>query len=514
MNDYLPPDGVSLEDLSDALSTGLELLGGEELETDRAFYDTFDGLLHAKGLALVYEAGRLVLVALDSGDERAALPSAEPIRPLFAGELAPGPLRDQLAEIVEVRALLPVGRIHSRVRALDVLDRERKTVVRVALELSAPVSPSGYQTTLLPRLRLSPVRGYDDQLERIRNRLEHELGYRPAPRPLVDEAIIAAGGTPGGTTAKIDVPLSYDERADRAAAVILRRLLDVIEANLDGTIADIDTEFLHDFRVSVRRSRSVQRELKEVFPPTLLARFRGDFRWLQQITGDSRDLDVYVLEFDRYRAMVPDDMRADLQPLLGVLRGRRLGARREMVRALRSEQATTLLSDWASFLAGLEEMPVDDRPAAALPIGELAGERIRKVYRQMVRMGADIDDSSPPEHYHELRKKGKELRYLLELFGTPLYPAEVVKPMIRALKALQDVLGRHQDREVQVATLRSLRNEVAALPGGPAALMAMGVLVQRLYEDEQAARDEFAARFEEFASREQRRLVKDTFGAG
>ncbi len=60
---------------------------------------------------------------------------------------------------------------------------------------------------------------------------------------------------------------------------------------------------------------------------------------------------------------------------------------------------------------------MDDRPAATMPIGELAGERIRKVYRRMVQMGRAIDDSSPPEAYHELRKKGKELRYLLELFG-------------------------------------------------------------------------------------------------
>ena len=73
-------------------------------------------------------------------------------------------------------------------------------------------------------------------------------------------------------------------------------------------------------------------------------------------------------------------------------------------------------------------------------------------------MGGAIDASSPAEAYHELRKKGKELRYLLELFGVPLFPDEVVKPMIKSLKALQDVLGRHQDREVQTAMLRSLRD--------------------------------------------------------
>jgi CHAD domain-containing protein len=125
----------------------------------------------------------------------------------------------------------------------------------------------------------------------------------------------------------------------------------------------------------------------------------------------------------------------------------------------------------------------------------------------MVRMGDAIDASSTAEDYHELRKQGKELRYLLELLGAPLYPGEVVKPMIKSLKSLQDVLGRHQDREVQVALVRSLAPEV----GEPEALMAMGALIGRLTDDERAARGEFAGRFAEFASMQQRRLVKETF---
>jgi CHAD domain-containing protein len=182
-----------------------------------------------------------------------------------------------------------------------------------------------------------------------------------------------------------------------------------------------------------------------------------------------------------------------------------------MVRALRSKRTTTLLSDWGSFLEGLEAMPEDERPYAARPIGEVSGERIRKVYRRMLKMGDAIDASSPAAAYHELRKKGKELRYLLELFGVPLYPEEVVKPMIKSLKALQDVLGRHQDREVQISLLRSLGPSVAEAAAGEVALMAIGALVARLGEDERAARGEFAGRFAEFSSTEQRRLVKETF---
>jgi CHAD domain-containing protein len=171
-----------------------------------------------------------------------------------------------------------------------------------------------------------------------------------------------------------------------------------------------------------------------------------------------------------------------------------------------------LLSGWGPFLDRLDRLSDAQRPDAARPIGEVSGERIRKVYRRMLKMGGAIDESSPAEAYHELRKKGKELRYLLELFGVPLYPEEVVKPMIKTLKGLQDVLGRHQDREVQIALLRSLGPEVGEVSGGDAALMAIGALVARLGEDEHAARGEFAGRFAEFASKDQRHLVEETFG--
>jgi hypothetical protein len=41
--------------------------------------------------------------------------------------------------------------------------------------------------------------------------------------------------------------------------------------------------------------------------------------------------------------------------------------------------------------------------------------------------------------------------------------------------------------------------------------MAMGLLVERLGQDERDARAEFASRFSDFASKSQRKLVKRTF---
>jgi CHAD domain-containing protein len=126
---------------------------------------------------------------------------------------------------------------------------------------------------------------------------------------------------------------------------------------------------------------------------------------------------------------------------------------------------------------------------------------VRKVYGRMVKLGGSIDEDSPAEDLHTLRKRGKELRYLLEIFGG-LWPKDDVKPMVAALKGLQDVLGSFQDREVQADFLRGL----------DAADEGVGAVAERLLGDQAAARAEFAERFAAFASEANRSRVARVFG--
>jgi CHAD domain-containing protein len=311
--------------------------------------------------------------------------------------------------------------------------------------------------------------------------------------------------------AKVNVPLAYDQRADAGAVAVLRSLLEVIGENVEGAISGEDPEHLHQLRIAVRRSRTVQRQLKGVFGPDELPGFQAEFRWLQQATGTARDLDVYLEALESLRAMLPEEMRDDLDPLVPVLAHSRLAARADMTRALRSDRTANLIEDWERLLETMLEHSADDRPAATRPIGEVAGKRIRKVYKRIVKLGRAITHDSPAADYHALRKKGKELRYLLELFGARLFDEDAVGPLVKSLKALQEVLGRHQDREVQIAMLRSSAEEVASLPGGGPACMAMGALVERLRADQRVARDEFAERFAKLAGKPQRALVRETF---
>jgi CHAD domain-containing protein len=367
---------------------------------------------------------------------------------------------------------------------IEVRDRLDKLVCRIAVLVAAGDSFW---------LTLEPLKGYSPDAERIRRRLR------------------AAGFQSEEDWKHAEVEMAPGERADIAVARVLLRLLEIQDANLPGALADSHVEFLHDYRVAIRRTRSVLREMRGVFAPAELDRVRTEFKWLQDQTSATRDLDVYLQEFEQLRALAPgarqDDLGA-LEPLLVELHRR---ARAAMEQALRSDRARRLRDDWAQALPVLVLADEAERPDAARPIGELAGERIRRVHRRMVKMGRAISADSAPEQYHELRKRGKELRYLLELFGAALFTPEVVRPMIKALKGLQDVLGRHQDREIQIEMLGELGQELVLRPGGAEALMAVGTLIDRLQGDAHAARGEFSAVFAEFASDAQCKLVAQAF---
>jgi len=513
--ELLAPAGSTLERAAASVAGALTVREGPLRRMRLRFYDTFDGRLRAAGLTLCHEqddpaagGGRLALLARDGGELLSAI-SAPPLpEPALALELPEGELRRRLLEVVDVRALLALAALDARELALAALDARQKTIARG--RLLEPGSNGDGELRVPVRLVLRSLRGFEEELEAIGPRLL-QRGFAPARRPLVDELVLAGGGSPAGTSSKVAVKLIPTQRSDAAAVAVLRRLAEVMDANLDGAAEAIDAEFLHDFRVALRRTRSVLKQLADVFPPAERERFRVALRDLQRATAQARDLDVYVLEFDAMVALVPERWRADLRPLRELLARRRELAHRACDRELRSERTVALRREWGELLEALVGLAGEDRPGAERPIGELAGERIARVYRRMVKRGRAIGPGTPAAEYHELRKQGKELRYLLELFGRPLYDRRLVRSLVVCLKDLQDVLGRHQDREVQVGMLRSLAPELARAPGGPQALMATGVLIEALCEDEARAREQFRGAFEDFAAKGMRRAVREAF---
>lgn len=483
------------------LVVGLEKAGFDfdsPLSVRRTLLDTFDGRLYARGLRIELRKGSgCVLSVTGDGSTPAHLPVV--VVPRFASDLPPGPLRSRLAPVLDVRALLPVVHLDSHQRTAVHRDARGKVVASLTVHDHLALEGTAWA------VEVEELAGYAKDTERARALLT-SLGLRILDHDLMAQAARAAGTDLRGHSASPTVALDRAEPSSGAFRRVLANLADEVDANWDGTVNDVDAEFLHDLRVAVRRTRSVLAQAKRVLPPKTRDRFRSEFGWLGGATGPARDLDVYVIDWDSYVAPLGAEVTASLAPLVGHLADRRRAEHVSLSTLLHSVRYHQLMASWKGWLAG----PVGDGEPGAdatTSIGIVAARRIAAADDRLVTRGRSIGADTAAEELHELRKDAKKLRYLLECFGSVLATAER-KAFVQRLKALQDNLGEHQDTEVHAAQLRTMSHELHAGGGvGPDALVAMGQLAGEFERRRIAARAEFADRFAAYDTTKTRRTL-------
>jgi CHAD domain-containing protein len=521
-----------------ALATEFEVVperAGEPVAAGRrTLLDTFDWRLHKAGLTLEYVArasgGELRLTggaasptatasaagtlsapsaAGTAGIRTIDGPAAPPVitqpvtawqaaRPHQMGELPDGPVASRIANLVSPRALLPVVAVTSATTTRRLLNEDGKTVVRLLVE--QPViggqRSAARAIPLAPRLSVAEVRGYPGQARRAVRLVGGAPGITLAEAPVLSEALRAIGRRPGDYSNKVDAPITAGQPASQAAATILLRLLDTIEANVAGVLADTDTEFLHDLRVSVRRTRSALKLFGDVLTVDEVGFFAAEFKWVGDLTTPTRDLDVHLLDFDDTAHSLSAAKPDDLEPFRSYLEQRRRREFRALTRGLRSARFTELTRGWR---AELTVRSGQGRQAAGGTTGTLAAERTRAAFAKVARRGAQITPGSPAESLHDLRKRCKELRYALEFFA-PLYDRTAQAKVVGELKRLQDCLGEFQDTQVQIGEIRALATAMLAAGEAPAVtLLAMGEVTAGLVSRQRAAREDFGRRFAAFA---------------
>jgi CHAD domain-containing protein len=467
---------------------GVETSAGEAVHRTRL--DTFDRRLRAAGLTLEHLRTRHTAQLMLQRDGQSALVAAhpDPRWPAMAGDLPDSAVRDIVAPIADIRALMVVADEDRRVRRLDLRNADQKIVARV--EIAEP--KDGHAPV---EIAVRALRGYENQARRAAQLLAG-AGLRPAPTAGEDA----------------DAPRAWSAGIDRASpgnVLLARRLqefLAAVSGNVDGTIADIDTEFLHDLRVAVRRTRSTLRLGRPALPAQWRTTWEPAFKWVGDLTTPVRDLDVYELDLPVMRGRLVSSEPGDLAPLAALLRKRRTTERRKLVRGLRSARFQRLLTEWDVALTALEQGNQDG--AADVPVaGDLADHCLTRAYRRVVKLGGAITADSPAEDLHTLRKRCKELRYALEVFA-PVIDKELRRSAVADLKSLQDVLGRFQDADVQRAALRELAEDLVAAGTSAGTVLAMGELIGHLDTDQERARESFDRTFAEFVRPAGRRRMQ------
>ncbi len=460
------------------------------------FLDCHDQSLRASEKLLIETGGTLNLL---QGDGQLRVQKTKGIG-WFPRDLPDGPVRDGLAGFPKLRALMAIGSGDVSTQSLTVLDDLQKTQVRgTILSMS---SASG--TVAL--VRVQQLRGYDRAFETVCTALKRMA------LPDGGVAAVFQGLFPNMKSyqAKPDIKLGKTEPSIQVATDIIRTYLGVARQNEDGILADTDTEFLHDYRVSLRRVRSVLSLFKGVFAAEQTAEFKQVFSGLMEPTGRLRDLDVYLLEKDMYFNLVPPNLHPGLHSMFERFEKERAQELTRLSRRLRSSAYNTSMTE----LAAVFESPdaIHAGPNGNRGAYEYAGALIWKRYRKVCKLARSISEDTEDETVHDLRIDCKKLRYLMEFFA-PLFDAKSFKTIIKPLKKLQDNLGLFNDYSVQQEALLSFVSQHSNAQGRVDARigMAAGGLIAVLDQRQRAERDRVIANFQQFDGPDIRHLFRSLF---
>jgi CHAD domain-containing protein len=495
---YILPESLNYQQLWREVSRNFAVRREAVPDAACALYDTFDWRLFRNQLVLVREGDRIGLKDLKLTDASTQAEWTKQGPPRFWWDLPEGDLRGRLEALLDVRALLPLVSVTGRKLGLRILNQDEKTVLTLFYCTYDAAATSGARHKA-SRLELQPVLGYRRELEGFK-RFLRDKDINVDRESVYVELMKQLGLSPGGYTSKFRLPLDPRLPSGQAMRRILGHLLGIMILNEEGVKADTDTEFLHDYRVAIRRIRSALGQIKGIFPPEVTARFREDFARLGQSTNTLRDLDVYLLKKEQYRALLPDHLSPGLDALFEALAAERKNERRAVTRALNSAAYKATVAEWREFLDSPAGYSNDEAPNASRPVFQLACRFIFKRYRQIIRAGRKIGDDSPDEELHRLRIDCKRLRYLLEFFAS-LFPEDDMERLIGQLKKLQDNLGDFNDLFVQQRYLEEHLNKLAENQDKlRRSAAAVGGLITSLNRKQRSVRRDFEKRFQAFSS--------------
>jgi CHAD domain-containing protein len=196
-------------------------------------------------------------------------------------------------------------------------------------------------------------------------------------------------------------------------------------------------------RVATRQLRAILRAAKPLLVPEWADSLRDELRWLGQLLGPARDLDVQLAYFREESAKLDVRDRRPLTPFIAHLEVQRNKAQEILLNELKSER-------YLDLVRRLQQAAQDPTAVeSTVTLRDLAKDEFTKL-RDAIRQAGPTPTNAT---IHETRIKTKRARYAAEL-AEPT----VGKPATRFInkaRVAQDVLGMHQDAIQAEAHIRA-----------------------------------------------------------
>jgi triphosphatase len=473
-------------------SSGLAVAPDSTVGIADSYYDTDDWRL--------YRAGYALRVRETDGGVEATMKSLEPgegslrrrreiSEPMEDGRLSTlgktnGPVGSMSRKIIGGRGLRRLFQIRTRRQRFALgLDGSTGEVSLDASEIHV-----GEDRVELRRVEVEIETAPTSELQGFVDEMQSALDLSPATLSKYETGLYASGLDPVGDTGFGSTAIDPSMSVGEVAFAVLRRQFAEMRAHEGGTRLGEEPEELHDMRVPTRRMRAAMKVFRDALPERA-GWFEEELRWVAGALGEVRDLDVQIERLEGWKEEADEETAKSLDKVVAIIEKRRTKAREDMLAVLDSERYDRLESSFAQMLRRGPEREVaqtNGRNLTGEPITAVAPALISRRHRKWRKAAKRLDASSPPEDFHDTRKKGKRLRYTLE-FVSEVYGHPVQK-LIGPLKTLQDDLGDHQDAVVAAGFLRELGTTTGGTRVPRAVAFTMGVYSQRCSREAQDLR--------------------------
>lgn len=225
-----------------------------------------------------------------------------------------------------------------------------------------------------------------------------------------------------------------------------------------------DAEALHDFRVALRRLRSILRAYAPWYDPAA-KNLHKRLRHLARATNTARDTEVQIEWLRRMSPRLTAEAQSGVAWLLARLTARQRKAHRVVRKLVRNEFANLEPRLRAALQTG---KPRHDKATTTdIMFAHATRERLSVYSAELAADLAGISAVTDHEAIHAARIGGKRLRYLLEPLRRSI-PGTAV--LVNTMKAFQDRLGELNDRfimarEIAQAVERADAQAEQVLPG-------------------------------------------------
>ena len=428
-------------ELASRRTTFFENLGDTNLE----LWDTADWKFHSRSLRveiLRSPRAELILAPSDGYGQVGNLKDPTPSGHEHHENIEPPGLAQRIKGITGDRALVKFAEFRANVGRIWIVDDFEK---RLGLfEIRSPLE-AGLRW-IIPRARTGYQLEFNAISDSLRRIFEPWISI-PTDLDMWRFALLSTGRSPFDYTSSFSVKLSPDTPAVTAIGSLLIYLHSAASKNLGGMINDLDQEFTHDFRVALRRARSIIAASSPMLGNQPAKELRNSLGELAGLAGQVRDLDVALDSVATIAELNNESTIAALKLL-------RAEARDELFRLYSQGYVADTLRRWHQF--AIEAYLT--RNSRATSISEVAKSQLLEARSAMLRVSNRKKVESDHEALHDLRKKAKALRYLLEGYSSLLDPTKA-EIAVSDLKVLQDYLGKLQDRATLLALLRRLNVE-------------------------------------------------------